>query len=506
MFGRKVTKKKPAKKEMAQNSKKPNSFFSNLSKLNVGDEKDFFVENLAMLLEAGMDIIFALAAIKKGMKSRYMRETIDRMTADIDAGTSLSDALAATKLMPDHVISLIMIGEESGRLAENLKVIVEQQQKERSFKAKIRSAMMYPVLVLGLTAVIGAGVAWFILPRLSSVFSQLNLDLPAITRILIGIGEFVKVYGQVVVPALFVALGVLLYFLFFYRRTKFIGQAILFHLPAIKKLVQEVEVAQLGYILGTLLDAGLPIIEALSSLNEATTFYSYKKFFIFAKGKIEEGNSFQRTFELFKGSDKIIPLPVQQMIASGEQSGKLPEILLKVGGIYEEKTENTTKNLSVLLEPLMLVIIWLGVVAVALAVILPIYSLIGGLNKQTSVSTTGPRSVSETPAKTVFKVSTTTPQEAMATSSPATATGTADLLTIPESMPDEVLGELRILSTGIGYLNVRNSPSTAGKIVAKAITGEIYQYREEKSNWYEIILADGETGWVIGTYVEIIEE
>ncbi|HNP74884.1 MAG TPA: type II secretion system F family protein [bacterium] len=479
-----------------------------LSKLNVGEEKDYFIENLAMLLAAGMDILLALAAIKKGLRSRYMRAAIDQMSDEIDSGTSISNALAGTNLMPAHVISLIDIGEASGRLAENLQVIVEQQQKERSFNSKIRSAMMYPVLVLGLTAVIGVGVAWFILPRLSSVFSQLSLDLPVITRILISVGDFVKAYGQIVLPVAIGLAGIILYLLFFYRRTKFIGQAILFNLPAIKKLIQQIEVAQLGYILGTLLDAGLPIIEALVSLNEATTFFAYRKFFAFAKEKIEEGNSFQRTFELYKNSDKIIPLPVQQMIASGEQSGRLPEILLKIGEIYEEKTETTTKNLSVILEPLLLVIIWLGVVAVALAVILPIYSLIGGLNKQNNVSAPTPQSISETPAATVFK-SPMGPALATTTNAVAsTSQGVVPLATSSVALTpsEDNLQRLKILNTGVGYLNVRSSPTSAGKLVGQVVPGQVFDYLSEQNGWYQISLESGQTGWVTGAYIEIISD
>jgi type II secretory pathway component PulF len=152
-----------------------------------GGEKEYFVDNLAMLLSSGMDILSALEAIKEGVRSKLMKGIIDDLKADITDGLPLWKALQKTKLLSLHILSLFRIGEESGKLAENLKVINAQQQKERIFRSKIHSAMMYPILVLSLTLVVGIGIAWFILPRLSVVFSQLNMELPLITN---GIPSF----------------------------------------------------------------------------------------------------------------------------------------------------------------------------------------------------------------------------------------------------------------------------------------------------------------------------
>lgn len=358
--------------------KKKTSIFANIG---ISEEKDYFIENLGMLLASGMDILLALDGIKKEMRSKRMKAVIDDLKEDIDAGSTLSKALDKTGLLPKHVISLIRIGEEAGRLTENLKVIVASQQKERVFRSKIRSAMMYPVLVLFLTAVIGVGIAWFILPRLSGVFSQLRLELPFITKMLIAVGNFLGKYGLIVIPLFLLFIASAVYFVFIFSKTKHIGQSLLFFVPAIKRLIRELELARAGFILGTLLVAGLPIIEALESLSQATTFHAYQKLYVYIKNNVEDGSSFQKCFATYSKTRKLIPTPIQQMIVAGEQSGRLSETLIKIGEMFESKTETTTKNLTVILEPILLVIVWLGVVGVALAVILPIYSLIGGLNK-----------------------------------------------------------------------------------------------------------------------------
>lgn len=349
-----------------------------LQTLFLGKERDYFVENLSMLVAAGMPILSVLDAIAKELRSRRMKKVLTLVREDIESGSPIWKALQKTNLFADHTTSLIRLGEESGKLTENLKVVAIEQEKDRVFRSKLRSAMMYPVFVLLLTVIIGVGIAWFILPKLALVFAQLRITLPLITRVLVSVGIFLGKYGQYVVPTAIAIIAVLFYFIFSFTKTKAIGQFILFSLPGIKQLIKEVELARLGYLLGTLLDAGLPITQALNSLASATEISPYRKLYEHLRYSVEDGNSFQKSFGSFRRADHLIPVPIQQLIVAGEQSGTLSGTLLKIGQTYETKSDTTTKNLAVILEPILLVIVWLGVVAVALAVILPIYSLIGG--------------------------------------------------------------------------------------------------------------------------------
>lgn len=356
-------------------------FLNRLDSIGLESERNLFTENVAMLISSGIDISSSLSALKRETKSRPMKRIIGEIEEDINSGFSFWRALEKTKIFSTHTISLIKIGEESGRLESNLQVISEQEEKDREFKSKMHSAMMYPAFVLGLTLVIGIVVAWFILPRLSSVFSSMKLELPMVTRLLISFGNFLNENGVIFVPLFLFAIGVVIFFIFYFPKTKFIGQEILFHLPGTRKLTQQVELSRFGHMLGTLLEAGITVNEALSSLIEASVFAPYKNFYKYLLQNIEDGNSFERSFSTYKKLDSIIPASVQQMVINGEQSGFLSKVLLKIGQNYEKKIEDTTKNLSVILEPVLLVIVWLGVVAVAMAVILPIYSLVGGFGE-----------------------------------------------------------------------------------------------------------------------------
>jgi type IV pilus assembly protein PilC len=165
-----------------------------------------------------------------------------------------------------------------------------------------------------------------------------------------------------------------------FKKTKHIGQNILLLFPAIGKLVKEIELARFGYTLGTLLEAGLPLIDALSSLSDVTGFRRYQLFFDSLRKEVENGNSFQKSFSSYPHTKALIPVPIQQMIVAAEKSGNLSQTLLNIGNMFEEKSEITIKNLSVALEPILLIIVWVGVLGIALAVILPLYSLLGGLN------------------------------------------------------------------------------------------------------------------------------
>lgn len=447
------------------------------------DEKEYFIENLSMLMSSGMDIMTALESIKGEIKSPQMKAVIDNMQADVEAGFPIWQVLDETKFFPVFIISLIKIGERSGGLVKNLKMISIQQKKDRSFSSKIRSAMMYPVFVLVLTLVVGMGIAWFILPRLTLIFDQLKVELPLITKILIGFGKFIAQYGSIAVPLFLVCLFLFVYFIFIFSRTKFIGQTLLFSFPGIKKLIQETELARMGFIMGTLLNAGMPIMDAIDSLAEASAFYKYKNLYLFLKENVANGNTFHQSFSLYEKSKKLIPTTVQQMIMVGEKSGHLSETFLTIGENFEEKIDNTSKNLATILEPVLLVIVWLGVVSVALAVILPIYSLIGGLNAPVTSTTPPPPIVTETITVPVQDVN-------------------EDIVQNAESLIHE---KIEVTQTETGFLNVRSIGNEKGTKIGKILPGEQYEYEKQENGWYEIILSDGKLGWVKGEYVKLVK-
>jgi|CXWL01.1.fsa_nt_gi type II secretory pathway component PulF len=451
-----------------------------LGRFEAGSESEQFVENLALLLASGLDVVSAFSAMKREVKSGGMRQVISQMESSLESGKNLSSALEGSGLFGTNVIALVKIGEETGKLPDNLRVVALQLQKERSFRGKIASAMLYPVFVVVLTLIIGISTSWLILPRLADVFSSLQLKLPLITEILISFGRFLGAYGLVFVPSFVVAVLLLAYFIFINSRTKFIGQELLFAFPGIKELVSGVELSRFGFMMGNLLSAGLPVVIAFDSLIEVTSFHSYRRLYRFLRDRVDEGNSFAKSFAMYPGIDRLMPPSIQQMIVAAEQSGFLADALIKIGVRYEEKTDMTAKNLSTVLEPALLVLVWFGVAFVALAVILPIYSLVGGFTSSSS-------GVTETAVTTTIPTPTITPSV-----SPPSQGGERTVL---------------VSETGIGYLNIREDPSTAARIVGRAIPGEVYQFldKTEEEDWYLIVFDNTNRGWVNATYVEEIQ-
>jgi len=445
--------------------------------LGASQEKESFIENLAMLLASGMNVLSALDGIKSEMHSSRMKKMIDNLASEIDSGVSLSKALTETGIFPARITSLIRIGEETGRLSESLKVVATQQQKDRSFRSRIRSAMTYPVIVLVIAFLVGIGVIWFLLPRLANIFSGLNVQLPWITKALIALGNFVRINGLIVIPTLILFLILIVLILFVFPKTKVAGQAILFKIPGVKKLLVELELARFGYILGTLLNSGLPVIEALDSLREAANVRAYQKLYIHLRDNVKEGNSFQKSLTSYKNVDKLIPHHIQQMIIAAEQSGRLSASLLKIGKNFEEKSETTTKDLTVILEPILLVIVWVAVLLVALSVILPIYSLIGGLDKSTQ-QTSAPAPETSTPAK----------------EKPS-----------PETAPISTPKQLKIISPS-GYADVYFEATLDSEVVGRLQAGDILEYSEQKNDWYKVTLKDGQIGWVFKSNIELINQ
>ncbi|MBI2645182.1 type II secretion system F family protein [Candidatus Uhrbacteria bacterium] len=458
-------------------------------------DRDYFLENFAMLVASGMDVFSTLTILSDGTVSSRTKRIIATLKDDLDSGMPLWQTLKKTNSLSSHALSLIRLGEESGRLSEHLGMIVSEQKKSRIFQSKIHSAMMYPLFVLCISVIVTIGIAWFILPHLSTVFSQLKMDLPIFTRLLLGVGEFLRLYGIIAVPIFFALIGCGIYFLFFFKKTNFIGQSILFHIPAVRRILQEVELARLGSLLGSLLHAGLPIVEALCSLSESSSVGVYRKFYRHLANTVEDGSSLIEAIRSFRAHARLVPIPIQGMIAASEQSGKLAETFITIGSLYEEKSSASSQNLSALLEPILLIVIWLGVVGVALSVILPIYNLIGGFNQY------GSSSPASSPAPPPEPISEQLPSIFAPPAPVQEITPTAPS-TSPSYTPPTV--QLKVLKTPTGFLNVRNKPSKNGGVIIKIKPGDIYAYRSKKDRWYEIILQDDTFGWIADAYAEPI--
>ncbi|MEI6627731.1 MAG: type II secretion system F family protein, partial [bacterium] len=338
-----------------------------------GDEQDYFIENLSLLVASGMGISTALSSVNLSIKGRRLKKIITAIENMVNDGMPLWKAFEATNFLSERVVSLIRSGEESGKLPEHLNLVTIQQHKEKIFISRLRSALIYPGVVLFLSFSIALVSSWAILPKIVSIFESASGVLPISTRILLLVGYFFSHYGIIVVPLTIVLLILTVFFVFFYKKTKFIGDAILFSIPGIKNLIQGLELARFGYIFGVLLQAGFQANEALESVKKGSSYSRYRKFYTHLQDCIMQGETFKIAFSSYHKTNSYMPAPIQQLFIASEKSGRLPETALKVGVIFEEKTEAMSRDLATVLEPIILIFVGLVVGFIALAILGPIY-------------------------------------------------------------------------------------------------------------------------------------
>lgn len=338
--------------------------------------RQYFFENLVLMMSSGIDIIEILDGLRLEVRSKNVQQMITEIKQEIQSGYPLWMVLDEHKVLPQSLLTIVRIGEESGSLVRNLQVVVKQQEKDKEFRAKLQSASLYPALIVILMTVVGIGVIFFVLPSLAGVYGSFETDLPWSTRALIAIGNFFKGDGIVLLPIFVLALLIVNFILFLFPKTKVLGQKLSFRLPVIKRMIQELELSRMGFLLGTLLENGFPVVDAIMLLHDSSSFYAYRKFYSFLGAAIESGQSFAQSFASYKDIPRLLPLQARQVIISAEKSGSLAVAFQKVGDIFEKRSEYTTKNFSILIEPILLLLVWVGVAFLALAVILPIYGLI----------------------------------------------------------------------------------------------------------------------------------
>ncbi len=379
--------KSPEKKEeaplkMTKSPKKSamKQFTDGLNNFGLGKEKAHFVENLAILLNSGLSVVDALKTIQTEVRVKPMKKLVGRVLEEVESGIPLWLAMDNQNFFSPYALALIRIGEESGSLSKNMEYLSVQQEKDRSLQSKVKMAMIYPSIVLTLTIGITLGLAWFVLPQLVGVLLSLNAELPFVTRVIIWVANFFKEHGTVAVPS--AGAGALLLYIVC-TKTSLRGptQMFIFKLPGIGTMAKSATIARFGVILGSLLKAGVPLVESIKSMADVTDTVAYRKFYFRLADCVEVGESFAVSFKTIKETTKLLPPSVQQLVVTGEQSGKIADMLMRVADIYEKKAEEAAQRLPVVLEPILLLFIGGLVGTIAFAIIVPIYSIVGSVGR-----------------------------------------------------------------------------------------------------------------------------
>ncbi|MCX5751921.1 MAG: type II secretion system F family protein [Candidatus Saganbacteria bacterium] len=336
-----------------------------------------FVSQLSSILKAGIPLMECLDAIAPQIKSNKLKRIIMEVKRRIEGGSSFSDALAA---YPDTfsvlIISMVRVGEAAGGLDEVLDRVGNILEKEEMIGQKIKSATRYPMFVLFFLGMAFIAVVTFIIPRFMSLFQSQNIELPLPTKILIGANYAITHYWYL----LLLALGILF---FAFRKVlqsaegRLQWEKILFSLPVFGSLLNKLALSRFTRALAAMLKSGIPIVEALSISAQVSGNSVVAQVVERVRGEIIKGNSFA---DQLRGSS-IFPSLVVQMVAIGEKSGNLEEMLLKVSDYFDRDTDFTISNLTTIIEPMLIVGLTGLVALLAMGVILPMWSLYSGILK-----------------------------------------------------------------------------------------------------------------------------
>jgi len=335
-------------------------------------EKVLFSTELSTLVNAGVPISQSLTILEKQTKNARFKKVIGELAKDVDGGLTLSAALEKhPRVFSPLFTSMVKSGEIGGTLDESLNRLAEQMNKDRELNSKIRGAMIYPSVIF--VAMVGALIYMLvtIIPKLQSMFDELGGKLPLSTQSLVFISKLFTNYGLL---TLIVTVAVVFGYRYAEKNIipfrRFVHMTIL-KIPVIGNLAIKINIARITRTLGSLISSGVSVDESLNIIGDSTQNLLFKEAILKSSEKVKNGSTIADTLKTYK----IFPILVPQMIAVGEETGSLDTILGKIADFYDSEVDNITKNLTVLLEPMIMIIIGIMVGYVIIAIITPIYTM-----------------------------------------------------------------------------------------------------------------------------------
>ncbi|MCL5438447.1 MAG: type II secretion system F family protein [Patescibacteria group bacterium] len=349
---------------------KNSNLFSSFRKTSTSDLV-FFTRQLSSMLASGLTLMQALNILKDQMKNPFMSEIVQDIIADIEDGKSFSIAISKhPELFSSIYVSLIKASETSGLLDKVLLRLADNLEKQQKLKGTIKGALMYPAIVVTGMIVVMFIMMIFVIPQLSVLYQNLNIPLPLPTLIVVGISNILIKFWPVVI--IMAVLG----FIFFrrWRKTE-VGQLMIdnfvLKMPIFGNLIRETILAEFTRTLGLLIGTGTLVVEALNQAATTANNVHYKNAIIGVSEHVEKGVTISDAMAFYP----LFPQMVTQMVSIGEKTGKLDESLMRVSEYYEREVDQSVKNLTTAMEPIIMVILGVGVAFLIISVITPIYNL-----------------------------------------------------------------------------------------------------------------------------------
>ena len=355
------------------------NFFENLLTRVRGvplKEKMMFAKHLSVMIKAGVSLDSSLQILAKQTNNYKFKEIIKDLSSQIRKGVSFSYALSNYPNVFDNLfVSMVKVGEVSGTLEEVLRLLAEQMRKEDQLRSRVKGAMTYPAVILIAIAGIGIFMMVSVVPKLMTTFEELNVELPLTTRIIIKAAIFFQHY--LVFGIIFVVIGIFCFRLIYkIKKIKSKFHLIYLKLPIFGEIIKKVNSARFARTTSSLIEAGVDLVKTLYIASDTLTNICFKNSLISAAEQIKKGKAFSYALSNYP---HLYPPMVLQMVKVGEETGTLADSLKTLAEFYEEEVNNITKNLSSIIEPLLMIIIGTAVGFFAVSMIQPIYSIMSGI-------------------------------------------------------------------------------------------------------------------------------
>jgi type IV pilus assembly protein PilC len=339
-----------------------------------------FTRQLATLIDSGLPLLRSLHVLAKQERDKVMKKTIDKLADSVQSGSTFSDALALhPKIFNNLFVNMVKAGEVGGVLELVLTRLSEFQEKAAKIRNKILSAMVYPVIVMIMAMAILIFLLVFIVPRFQVIFQDLLGDkpLPPVTRFVLGVSDFMQHDGLVLLGAV-VAIVVIYNFVGRTRRGRLAIDNFKLRMPLFGNLNRKTAISRFTRTLGTLVTSGVPILQALNITRETAGNAAIARAIARVHDSVKEGESIVQPLE----ASKVFPPMVVSMVDVGEETGKLPEMLLKIAEVYDDEVDNAVAALTSMMEPIMIVFLAVIVGTIVLALFTPLISIITGFQQQ----------------------------------------------------------------------------------------------------------------------------
>lgn len=370
---------RPALGSVAVKPKVQKTFWQKLGEIGTISNREVveFTRHLSVMLEAGVTIFEAIKFLKKQSRNKVFQSKLEIVLENLNNGKTLSDSMRRfPKVFPQIYVNIISVGEQSGTLAKTMADLADHMEESQKFKSKIKGALIYPKIILSIMVIFMLVILLFVMPRILTIFKSLDAEIPLATRVMIRMTEIANDHVVALLGGL-VGFILLIYFALKNNKVQRFLDRFYLKIPVIGRIVLNYNTTQVSQHFGTLFASGITILKCLEITSNVMANHVFREELNFMVGRIRSGVAFSQSFR----EKTSFPPMFVKLINVGERTGKLPQVIDYLRGYYKGLVDEDVKNITSIIEPLIMVLLGLMVAGLVVTVIGPIYQLISNVTE-----------------------------------------------------------------------------------------------------------------------------